>query len=52
VSTLILSPMTALEALTALHRGEGAAVAFARVAPNGWQECGAILTTERSKRVF
>ena len=41
-----LSPMTALEALTALHFGEGAAVALARLAPNGWQECGAILATD------
>jgi hypothetical protein len=37
--------MNALETLTALHHGEGAAVAFARSAPDGWQECGAILTT-------
>jgi hypothetical protein len=46
VSALTLSPMNALETLTALHHGEGAAVAFARSAPDGWQECGAILTTD------
>lgn len=46
VSVLTLSPMTAVEALTALHHGEGAAVALARLTPDGWQECGAILTTD------
>src|ERR1019366_732632 len=43
---MTLSPMNALEALTTLHHGEGAAVVLARLAPDGWQECGAILTTD------
>jgi hypothetical protein len=45
-----LSPMSALEALTALHFGAGAAVAFARRGANGWQECGACLAAELSAR--
>jgi len=45
-SVMTLSPMNALEALTALHHGEGAAVVLARLTPDGWQECGAILTTD------
>jgi hypothetical protein len=45
-----LSPMSGLEALTALHYGAGAAVAFARRGANGWQECGACLAAELSAR--
>jgi hypothetical protein len=43
---MTLSPMTALEALTALHHGAGAAVAFARRGADGWEECGGILITD------
>ncbi len=44
----LLSPMSGLEALTALHYGAGAAVAFARCGGDGWEECGACLATELS----
>ena len=40
-----LWPMTAIQVLTALHHGEGAAVALARMADR-WQECGAILAAD------
>lgn len=47
---MTISPMTALEALTALHHGTGAAVAFARRGPDGWEECGGCLAADLPAR--